>query len=365
MITQPESTASFPADRWLDLSPETLVRTVWRGRRGLLIVVALAAGLGVLVALLTPSEFVSEAKIMPEMGSNSGDMFKRLASVAGFSGIDMADNEGMDAIRPDLYPNVLQSTPFILYLIDQPVTTTGGQQTTVGRLLNPDTDGGWLPTNWFASDKKVRPARSAKPGQPLQLSGRQQELAEDIGRRISARLDTRSGVIRISAQMPDANAAAAVTQLAMDYLTQYVTNYRTEKARLDLHFYSQRLNEARHRYQTAQFSVFRYNDRHKYFVVQAATMEKQRMEAELSIAQTVYTELSQQFEQAKLRVQERTPVFKVLEPAQVPLKRVSPKRTIIVVVFAAVGLVLGVLYLMARQADWPGRLRAMLNESHG
>ena len=151
----------------------------------------------------------------------------------------------------------------------------------------------------------------------------------------------------------------------MDYLTQYVTNYRTEKARLDLHFYSQRLNESRQRYQTAQLAVFQYNDQHKYFVVQAATMGKQRREAELNIAQTVYTELSREFEQAKLRVQERTPVFKVLEPAQVPLKRVSPKRTILVLVFAAIGFGLGVLYLLARQADWTGRLRAMIEESHG
>ena len=352
---------------WLDLSAGTLVRTIWRGRRQLLVIVLLSAGLGVLVALLTQPEFMSEARIMPEMGGGSGDVFRRLASVAGFSGLDMVDNEGLDAIRPDLYPNVLQSTPFILFLIDQPVMTTGGQQTTVGHLLKPGTAGDWSFKKLFASDKRPQPTLPAKPGRPLQLSDRQQELAEDIGERIGARLDTRSGVISISARMPDASVAAAVAQLAMDYLTEYVTNYRTEKARMDLRFYTLRLNEVRQRYQRAQLTVFRYNDQHKYAVVvmQAATMEKQRMEAELSIAQTVYTELARQFEQAKLRVQERTPVFKVLEPAQVPLKRVSPKRTIVVLLFTLAGLSLGILYRLARQADWTGRLRAILEESHG
>lgn len=353
---------------WLDLSPEVLTRTLWHGRWRLLRIITLFAALGIGVSLLMQPEFVSEARIMPEMGGAAGDVLKRLASVAGFSGIDMADNEGMDAIRPDLYPSVLQSTPFILYLIDQLVTVSNGQQMTVGAVLMPNEGIRWWLRTLFSTDETTTRRTPKRPADRLEkLSVRQQQLVDDIGRRISARLDTRSGIITISAKMPDANAAAAVAQLTMDYLTEYVTNYRTEKARLDLRFYSLRLNEARLRYQKAQLTVFRYNDQHRYSVVvmQAATMEKQRIEAELSIAQTVYTELSRQFEQAKLKVQERTPVFKVLEPAQVPLKRVSPKRTIVGLVFAVVGLVLGVLYLLARQADWTGRLRAILEESPG
>lgn len=60
-------------------------------------------GLGVITALLLKSEFRSEARIMPEMNNGSGDMFKRLASVAGFAGMDFAEAEGLDAVRPDLY----------------------------------------------------------------------------------------------------------------------------------------------------------------------------------------------------------------------------------------------------------------------
>ena len=47
-------------------------------------------------------------------------------------------------------------------------------------------------------------------------------------------MDTRSGVITVSAQMPDPVAVAAVTQITLDYLTGYVSNYRTEKVRRDL-----------------------------------------------------------------------------------------------------------------------------------
>ncbi|GAB3503492.1 hypothetical protein GCM10027341_32700 [Spirosoma knui] len=340
-------------------SLDVTLQAMWRGRARLLIVTAIFAGLGILVAVWMQPEFVSEAKIMPEMSNGSGDVFKRLASVAGFAGVDFSETESVDAVRPDLYPNVLQSTPFILYLMDQPVVTKQGLSTTVGELLSDKQ--GWSLPKLISSEENDRSTRKAeKTGIPVELTTRQKDLADDIGKRVNARLDTRSGIILIAAKMPDAQVAAQVAQLAMDYLTRYVTSYRTEKARQDLDFYRQRLVEARGRYQTAQLNVFQYNDQHKYVVVQAATMDKQRMDAELSIAQTVYTELSRQYEQAKLKVQERTPVFKVLEPAQVPLKRVSPKRTVTVLLFALGGLLLGTAALVGQQTNWRAQLFAVI-----
>lgn len=347
---------------WFDLSIITLVRTVWQGRSWLLPVVGLGAALGIGVSLLMQPEFVSEARIMPEMSTGSGEL-RRLASVVGFGGADLADPDDTDAIRPDLYPSVLQSTPFLLHLMNQSVTTTDGQRTAVAAVLTDDGIEGWWQT--LFSPKEIPHKQSVViAGKPVKLSKREQELAEDIGRRVSARLDTRSGVISISARMPDASVAAAVAQSAMNYLTNYVTNYRTEKARQDLRFYGLRLNEARLRYQKGQMAVFRYNDQHKYAVVvmQAATMEKQRMDAELSIAQTVYAELSREFERAKLRVQERTPVFSVLEPARVPLERVSPKRAVVVVLFTLAGLIAGVSWLIVKQNDIVGRMRMMIGK---
>jgi uncharacterized protein involved in exopolysaccharide biosynthesis len=296
---------------------------------------------------------------MPEMGSNSGDMFRRLASVAAFSGLDLSDTEGMDAVRPDLYPNVLQSTPFILYLLDQPVMTDNGQTVTLNNLLATPSVISWK--NWFLPSLQQRNLKTTNTiGTPLRLTQEQQNKAEEISDRVTAKLDTRSGVITITANMSDAYVAASVAQLAMNYLTQYVTSYRTEKVRQDLRFYEQQLTKARQRYQAAQLNVFRYNDQHRHLVIQAATMDKQRMEAELTIAQTVYTELARQFEQAKLKVQERTPVFKVLEPAQIPTQRMAPKRTLLVLVFTIIGLGVGGLYLLVREADLVSRWRLLL-----
>jgi uncharacterized protein involved in exopolysaccharide biosynthesis len=321
------------------------------------LITALFAIIGVIVSLLTKPEYVSEARVMPEISQGSGDVLQKLASVAGFAGLEFGETGGIEAVRPDLYPNVLQSTPFILTLMDQSVPTKDGGKMTVSAMLSA-TDS-W---EWFSSKKKSDPIRPNVNPNTLRLTQEQQDLLEDIQQRVSAKMDTRSGIITVSARMPDPTAVAAVTQLALDYLTRYVSNYRTEKVRRDLLFYTNRLKEAKHRFEAAQYAMFHYNDQHKYMVVQAATMEKQRIEAELTISQVVYTELAKQFEQARIKVQEQTPVFKILEPAKVPLKRSSPRRTMMVILYALTGFVLGSVLCLVIGFDIPGRMRRSLSE---
>ena len=43
--------------------------------------------------------------------------------MAGLAGIDINSmaGGGYDAIRPDIYPDILQSVPFALYVLQQPV----------------------------------------------------------------------------------------------------------------------------------------------------------------------------------------------------------------------------------------------------
>ena len=342
---------------------DVLLRLVWQARIRIGWLVIFCTSLGAILAWMQQPEFRSEARVMPEMNGGANDLFKRLSSVAGLTDLDFSDADGMDAIRPDLYPNVLQSTPFILYLIAQPVTTTTGTRQTVGAFLAVGTPG-WSfrkLLSFFRFETTPHPLAKGPSG-ALQLSAQQQDLAEEITERVSARLDARSGLITITAQMPDAYVAASVTRLAMTYLTTYVTNYRTAKARQDLTFYTNRVIEARKRYQKAQFSVFHYNDNNRNVVMLSTTMDRQRMEAELTIAQTVYTELSRQLEQAKLKVQERTPIFKVLEPPSVPLKRTSPKRILTVLLFAGAGFLLGVLSILFQRWDIVGKSRAIVSD---
>ncbi|GAB3252238.1 hypothetical protein GCM10027347_11180 [Larkinella harenae] len=348
-----------PASRyWLGLSPARIGQVLWKRKVVLGLITGSFALIGIVLSLLQKPEYTSEARIMPEISQGSGDLIKRLATVAGFAGLEFGETGSVDAVRPDLYPKVLQSTPFILFLMKQSVPTKDGGQKTVADLLT--VSDAWFDKKWFSSPTKTDIIQAKTRPQTIRLTQEQQDLLEDIQQRVGAQMDTRSGVITVSAQMPDPVAVAAVTDITLDYLTRYVTNYRTEKSRRDLEFYTNRLKEAKRRFERAQYSMFQYNDQHKYMVVQAATMEKQRIDAELNISQVVYTELAKQFEQAKIKVQEQTPVFKVLEPARIPLKRSSPRRTVMVVLYTLAGFVLGSVYCVAVEMKAVEQLRRSL-----
>ena len=69
----------------------------------------------------------------------------------------------------------------------------------------------------------------------------------------------------------------------------------------------------------------------------------------MTLAFNVYNTLAQKLEQDKLRVQEQTPVFTIIEPASVPLKASSPKKMLILVAFVFLALTGGCGYLIIKK----------------
>ena len=75
-----------------------------------------------------------------------------------------------------------------------------------------------------------------------------------------------------------------------------------------------------------------------------------RLESEVNISESIVQQLASQVEQAKLQVNKDTPVFTTIKPVTVPFKRSSaPKRSLIVITFAFLGLVLSIGYVLVKE----------------
>lgn len=297
---------------------------------------------GVLLSFIIPVEYSSEVKLMPELQRKTAASLRRFSDLIDMAGIDMGSASGsVEAIRPDLYPNVIHSTPFIIYLLYRPVVDVKNRK--FSRLYDflIEKDKGL-----FSTKKKEKIPVLNKENEPIALTKGQEEFIKSVQERINAGLDKKSGIISVYAEMPDPRVAALVVNEAVNYLKQYVEDYRTGKARKEADFLFDRLAEARRRYQSAEYALSVYRDQHKYIVTQLADIEGRRLQANLSFTESLYNELNRQYEQARLRVQEETPVYKVLEPAQIPTKRSQPKRTLIVLGFLIVGFVLSIAFVL-------------------
>ena len=95
---------------------------LWKSRRTIFIYCGIGTILGLIVAFSIPKEYTTTIKLAPELnGSSSGA--SKLGSLASMAGINLGSaNAGGDAVMPQLYPDVLSSTPFLVGLFDVPVT---------------------------------------------------------------------------------------------------------------------------------------------------------------------------------------------------------------------------------------------------
>jgi len=333
-----------------------LAKTIWSKRMFILKVVALGAVIGVFAALLSPKEYKSTATLMPEYSTESqggaSSLLRQYGGLLGVSGGSYASNS--NAIRVDLYPNIVQSTNFQLKLMDQPFYFSDiNQEATlfdyytelnspgVLGILAEYTIG--LPGKILGTILPKKELMTTVPGEAsesmvLNLSKEEFEVISTLRQKITASLDEESGIVSVSVTLPDNVAAAAVTEYTIKELTEYLTEYRTEKVLRDLTFVEEQLATAEARFEEAQLTLAEFRDSNQGMLSARAQTEEQRLNSEYQIAFNLYNGLTQQYEEAKLKVQEETPMFKTLEAVQVPLQDETSGAMILIVFIMLSGI---------------------------
>ncbi|WP_018617636.1 hypothetical protein [Spirosoma luteum] len=342
-------------DEEIEIRLTDIVQFFKKSQRHIFLGVLIGLLIGGLYAFSKQSMYTAQVTVMPEVQSKGAGSLGSLGSLAGLAGISLDNLGGQDAIRPDLYPNVLQSVPFALDLLEQPVYSQKLQ--TKVKLYEftrqvSATDLFGSISSLFSSknveisqDKKSDPKNFSKA---IQVTKEQDELIKGVQESVSATYDKKTGIITIVAIEPDPVVAATVARLSLEYLTNYITTYRTEKARKQVDFLVQQVSEAKAKYQAAEYALSAYRDRNRNLFLESAKIGEQRLQADYLLTQSVNNELSKQLEQAKIKVQEETPIFKTLEPPIVPLRKSGPKRMLIILGFGVAGAFFSMVIVLVR-----------------
>lgn len=303
-----------------------------------------ASAIGIACSYLIQKEFISQAKLLPEISSGSSSKLSGgLGALAGLAGIDIGSVSSLDAVRPDLYPNIIQSTPFAIHILKQKAYVSELSKTISLEEYLKSKQISWFSGNKSSQHERLDPQNFSKA---IELDLAKDNLVKEVYNRINASFDRKTSIITISVKMPDPVLAANVANLTLEYLKNYVTNYRTEKAKLDLAFLEKQVNIARKRYQNSEVAFANFQDKNRFLILQSAKIQESRLNSEFSTAQSIYNDLNRQYEQAKIKVQEITPVFNVYEPPQIPLVKSEPKRKNIAIVSFIMGIVASSFYFL-------------------
>lgn len=370
----PAYTPSLVEDGEIDLFD--IVRQVWDKKKTIIITVLIFLLFGIFVAVVSPEEYTSEVVLMPQSNSSSSGASGLLRQFGGLAGVSLGGSPSGN-IGIDLYPDITQSTPFFLHMMDQAVfisnlDTTVVLKNYVTEIIDPPVTDYikrytiglpklliGLPIRIIKSfQDKPKPAEIPVVGittsedtvansqsnnavrNVIKLTGQEKGAIGKLSQRIATSIED-NGTLRVTATMPDPYAAARATELSVDFLTNYLIEYKTEKSKSNLSFLEEQYEQAQSKYFRTQQRLAQFRDRNSNIVSARAQTELERLESENQLTYQVYQGLAQQLEQARITVQEETPIFKVLEPIQVPLSTSSPNRELIIFIFAFLGIFTG------------------------
>ncbi len=352
-----------------------VTKSIWQRRKIVFITTAILFVLGVLYAFLSPLEYQATTTLMPQSDPKTTSLNSGLLrQFGGF--LDLGGMNGSGSLSTNLYPSITESTPFYLHIMKQELyfssldtTATVLDYFTVvkekpfisyvktytiglpGMLLS-------LPNKLFSrksnsiKQKTLAFADSTTSNnldenQPLTLSGREISVINELRSRIKTEIQS-DGTVKVTAKMPDPYATASITEFSVDYLTNYISEYRVKKAQQNLEFTEKQYNEANDRYRKAQEKLAMFRDRNSNIVTARAATELERLQTESSLTANVYQGLAQQLEQARIKVQEETPVFITLEPVQVPLQESEPNKNFIMISSIFLGIIIGTAFILGR-----------------
>lgn len=333
-----------------------LGRNLWNQRRFFLKLVGLAIVVGLIVAFGIPKEYTTRVKLAPEMEDASKRM-ANLGGLAAIAGINLSAASGPDALSPDLYPDVVQSTPFLLELFPVEVSyKNGSAPVTLFEYMHAHQKTSWwsrvlkLPFRALGAIRRLFSEKQTGSGSldPFRLTEAEETVLQALQSRISVAVDKTTFVISIYAEMQDPVVSAEVARVVVQRLQDHITAYRTRKAKHDLAFTQKVFREAQAAYFKAQAAYAAFEDANRNLISASYRTEQERLKNEMTLAFNVYNTLAQKQEQDKLRVQEQTPVYTVIEPATVPLRASSPKKALVLIGFLFLAFFGGIGWLVVR-----------------
>lgn len=324
---------------WLELA-----KKLWDFRKLILTACGIGAIVGMVIGLGIPKEYTASIFIVPEKSRRS--TFSGISALTDMVGTDMSSpsTTERDAIYSVLYPSIIHSTPFLVRLFDVEV--------------REQEDSTAMPLTQYLKERQKSPWWSAVTSAPSKLIGwgislfsentkeekispktdlfrltrKEVGMASAIASRIGVEINEMSvkRAVTISVTMQDPLVAATVADTVLAHLKEYVTEYRTNKARRMLNYTEKLRKEAQAEYYEAQKKYTRYADANQGLVRQTSRSELARLRNEMKLALTTYNQVELQVQAAEARVEKVAPVLAVIQPAIVPLTPSKPRKVMII-----------------------------------
>lgn len=323
---------------WMDI-----LRRIIAIRKTLYKAAGVGVVLGIIIALSIPKQYTVTVTLSPEMGGDKAS--GGLASLAP-SFLGGGASNSPDALNATLAPDIVASTPFILELFNTRVQTLDGElDTTLVAYLDEQK------TPWFSYIVKApgmaigaikslftEKVDTTATLNPFQLTEKEYQKVEGLRKAITAEVDKKTAMTTVTVTLQDPKVTAMVADSVVGKLQQYIIDYRIKKAKEDCAYLEELYKERQQEYYETQSRYAHYFDTNRNIAFQSIRAEQERLQNDMNLAYQVYSQVAQQLQVARAKIQEEKPVFAVVEPASIPLEPsgTSRKTILLGIVFLAI-----------------------------
>jgi len=322
---------------------------LWLKRKSILIFSFAGAVLGVMVAFTAPKEWSSKSELLPQTKEETG--LGSLSGLAGLAGFSVGSLTSANGINPELYGNIVNSTPFLKELMYKEFyfERLGDSVSLYDYFTRYRMNGltGRVFSIFGSAECEVD--GNTPKGGFLYFNSCENGVAKELNERIGISVDQRYGYVIISSTMQDAVVSGQVVQFTKDYLVQFISDFYRAKELRKLEFVASQLEEKKREYEAHETILSEFLDKNISLSRETAQNKKRKLQNDNDRLFNVYNTLAQQYEEAKIKVEESTPVFVELEPIKVPYLRTSPKRKVIVIVYGFFGLITVLVFLFSKE----------------
>ncbi len=333
-----------------------LVRSLWDGRKTILIVTGIFIVLGLVAAITMKRTYTVSTTMVPQMSSSRSSS---LASLASLAGMDLGMTQTSE-LSPLVYPQIVSSVPYRVELMHAPLHFEKAD--TAVSLLTYAKD--YMKPGVMATIKKYtiglpflllsklsKPKDVVLPGdwsaegsnepRPYTVTKDEEKMLKYLATAVNLAVDKKEGylTLTVNGMEPVQTADLAIKEDELKYIQE-------------------RYNEVKKEAESYQASLAVLTDRSQSMTTSRARLERERLQTKYAVSSAVYSELAKQLETAKMKVKRDTPILTVVQPVTVPTKP-SNSRAKTLIIWTFLGGILGCGIVLGKQY-WP-KVKEMFN----
>ena len=310
---------------------QTMFSALKKHWKNYVVVILASVIFGAVYTLSLPAYYECQVMLVPEL-SLSGSSSGSLTSLASTFGVTLGGggSKELDAITPNLYPDLMNSVDFKGSLFDIKVHRKDSSKIMnyYDYLLYYQQKPWWI--NLFMGKDSIKDEKL----NTFMLTKQQTRIMKTIQKNVVCDVDEKTGVITICVTDQDPLIAATMADSVQSRLQEFITKYRTNKARNDLENTKKLCMEAKHRYEKARQLYGSFSDSNQDLILESVRSKREDLENDMQLQFNTYNSLAANLQASYAKVQEVTPAFTTLQSATMPIEKAGPQGKKIVLVFA-------------------------------